>query len=238
MSFDESSHRINILWTSLGIIALPRMPWQRGWFGREREVISINSYRSSFGNLDWLLAFHWGQRHRDFDGLKQTLLGNSNSLENNYKTKWPPRDRGWNTSSLVVPIARTHDYTAVDSLIGDNSFICEESHQPSCPSNRAPTGMHLWPEAGALSSILWPKCDPGQAKGNHKPVPLAIPGKSALTLRESLSGYLWRNRTPFFTFGELHGKVPNSVPSFHWVLLDQLQCAPTALTLTPTFGLI
>ena len=46
--------------------------------------------------------------YRDFSGLKQALLENSHSLENNCRTKWPPRDRGWNTPSFGISKATTH----------------------------------------------------------------------------------------------------------------------------------
>lgn len=130
--------------------------------------------------------FHWRQRHRDFKELKQGLLGNSNSLGNNSKTKWPLGDRGWNTPSYGVPIARTYYYSTVDAWVwlwdfleGDISDTTEDTHQPSSPS-RALTGTHLWAWSISTNFLfiaqMWPRADQGELL---KPVFLAIPGGTA-----------------------------------------------------------
>ena len=153
--------------------------------------------------------------------------------------------RGWNTPSFVVSIARTHYYTAVDVQVRvgflDRRWFIYMRGNPSAilplqqGSNRhaslawsMSTNFHfvaqMWPRAG--------QGEPQTCAPDHS-------WKISLDTERKLIRIPVMKLNTFFTFGELNGKVPNvSLPSFHWVPLDQLQCAPTALTLTPILGLI
>ena len=122
--------------------------------------------------------------------MQETLiqfLGQEDPQEKEYNYGLPLYSHGC-PSMYWIPCWREFIYMRGNSLA---TFPLQQG------SNR----QHLWPEAWDLTSFWAPNMMQGRPRVTTKPVLRAIPGRTALTVRESLLRCLWRNLTPFLSDG-------------------------------------